>query len=164
MGKDGRDETMVIGRAMMGLQTDVPGIMRSTRISIHGEGFVGQPAQDTFFVTSLDDGKYMNIFDESALHASNAHTWDPKSIKSYRLIKYRVSDEKLEIWPGTSNRTIEAVKSGKIRGVVKKDEFNREEAKLTDTTANLCRYINSGGGKILFSDGPKEVYVRARVP
>jgi hypothetical protein len=157
-----KDDTGVIfiGRpAETKNRKDVPsGIMRATITGIKKQ-FVDRPQEVALFVTQLRDGGYINMFDGAALDQSKHKTWDKRVIKGYTLMKYCVSDDKLEIWTGDVFAVQDVIKTGKLHGDVR-----RNSARFTDTTANLTRYIESGGGRDLFSDDEKPlVLIRVRI-
>ncbi len=87
--------------------------------------------------------------------------WDKSRISEYVLMKYSVAGETLEIWDGTDDAVIKAIKSGAIKGELTRNaEGVVDGGRLTETTAGLQRFFANGGDKVLFPDSGKSTFTR----
>lgn len=167
----GFTEILMIGRAgeVTQYKDDVPaGLMRSISIATGSEGFVAESENNTFFVSTFRRDRYLNIipypggdvFDRSG----NKKVWDKHRIRSYVLQKYQVTADKLTVWSGDQKIVARVIEGGTLKGTVTRDQDKRDKpvtsARLTDTTAHLAKYIENGGGAVLFPDSKKIEYVR----
>jgi hypothetical protein len=140
------------------------GIMRGVAIGFDKER-VRRPMEFHFFVTQLRNGNYMNVFEEGPVYKKKYVEWDKSAIEEYFLLKYRVSDDKLEIWTGQFSAVRDAIENGKLRGKVTK-HWLLPSAQLTDTTARLTEYLERTGGRELFTQEKDQpiVLIRGSIP
>ncbi|HEY1188193.1 MAG TPA: hypothetical protein VGE74_11080 [Gemmata sp.] len=118
--------------------------------------------KQSFFPSVIGSETYLNALQGEF----DKDIWSPTKITGYRVIRYRVTGDTLELWTGSEEGVAAAVESGGVRGAVTRDPKDKrlQSAELTDTTQNLAKYIVAGGGKVLFPDRTKKTYQRVKLP
>src|SRR5262245_19667591 len=162
---NGERAFVFLGRATEADHGHFPaGIMRGVAMGFTKER-VRRPMEFHFFVTQLRNGNYMNVFDEAPLYKKGYVEWEKLAIKEYSLVKFRVSDDKLEIWSGQFTAVRDAIENGKLRGKVTK-HWLLPSAELTDATPRLTEYLEMTGGRELFNEEKDQpiVLIRRSIP
>jgi hypothetical protein len=77
-------------------------------------------------------------------------TWEKASAKGYLIYKYEVTAEVLTLWSSQSGQLEKAVKAGNLKGKWEGGPYY-SYLRITDTTANLARFLASEEGDRLFS-------------
>jgi hypothetical protein len=160
-----------------------PGIMRATSSWVRKDRTASTPIEEAFFVTPVGDESYVSIFNPRDLQrganqrqrkvAARPLDWQPDRIGQYVLLRYRLVGDRLDMWLATHEAVDQAIQSGKVGGHVRREsDFTKRTvpgaedkiitAHLTDSTPNLFRFLESGGGDLLYSGEPDYVYTRLR--
>jgi hypothetical protein len=120
----------------------------------HQEGRVRGPLLWLIFPTTLGDKTYLNLTagSEYELEQLQKHGWS--TVEGYCLFRYKVEGKKLLLWGMDDDAKERAIKSGKLKGVIKKGTWNTSETfRFTDTTENFARFV-AEAGESLFSKEP----------
>jgi hypothetical protein len=126
------------------------GVMRVAYVR-HENGKVGRPGEFFAFPTVLGEKSYLNVVAANAQweKPSVEKGWKAVQVESYFLFKYQVEGDKLLLWAVNSNVKKQAIKDGKIKGVIEEGI----STKFTDTTGNVARFVAEEGDG-LFSSKP----------
>lgn len=111
-----------------------------------------------FFISSVDNKRYLHLFDKAVLDPDKFPAWDQENIKEYTLFRYKIEADKLTIWPMDSDAVETAIRKGKIEGSIR-EEKNQKRITLRGGD-NLSRFLADGGDKVLF---PKTEWILKRV-
>ena len=145
----GETELMVIGGlSEASNRKDLPGgLMRAVMSSLSGNNTVSSPSEETFFVSFIGLDRYMNIFSTDILNSNTHPAWESRTIEQFRLVKYRVTGDTLEVWRGSESALGEMIERRQVRGDVTRDEKSRtfRTAILSDSTENLVRFFRGPG-------------------
>ena len=148
LGDGGRVTNYHVGRAG---EKFPKGMMRAAFVQ-HEKGKPESSGEFLLFPTTLVGKTYLNVIDEKGQvddPFSEDNGWKPDAVESYHIFKYEVDGNKLVVWGIDEKTKQQAIKGGKIKGVIEKDK----PAKFTDTTENVARFV-TGAGDSLFSKEP----------
>src|SRR6266568_2355990 len=158
--KDEREtQVWTIGRASNESDAkNVPaGLMRAAATRINNQNEVGTPGSLLFFVTTLGEGTYLNVWDDD-LAGKSIKDWKQVKIPGYMVIKYRVVGDSLELWHGNYDRVASVIDKGLVKGEITREKNGSvKTAGLTDTTENLARFMQNGGDKLLYGEKPDRI-------
>lgn len=165
--EDNSKELLIIGRPLAADHKKVPaGIMHVIKIQINPKNEFGSPSEQVFFSSTIARDRYFNEFKENPIEAipsDGKSAWNSATIRGFYIRKYRVSGGKLTIWGGSREAVAAAIESKKIKGDVKRSDDKEKSitsANITDSTANLAKYLDNGGSAALFPEDTKQTYVR----
>ena len=101
----------------------------------HENGNVKPPSEFLIFPTALGENTYLNVIDLKGQRVKLSQDWE--AVDSYGFFRYQVDGDKLLVWGIDEKAKQQAIKDGKIKGVIEKDK----PAKFIDTTENVARFI-----------------------
>jgi hypothetical protein len=117
----------------------------------HEKGKISSSGEFFAFPTVLGEKRYLNVAleEEPRTKPSGEKVWKAEQVVSYFVFKYQVEGDHLLLWPVNSNVKKQAIKDGKIKGVVEEGL----STKFTDTTENVARFVAQAGDG-LFAEKP----------
>ncbi len=135
------------------------GVLRVVEVA-HSEGKVQRPEEYLVFSTTLGGKTYLNATGggEQRLKLLEEKGWKPEVVDSYFIWKYQVDGDKLLIWMMDDDAKRQAIKAGKIKGVIEKGQ-DSERVLFTDTSEKLARFVTEAGDS-LFEKEPTLRYER----
>ena len=117
-------------------------MMRVVIVTQEKSGELQKPAQAVLFPTTIDGTGYLNLVaaKQEELAKIQERGWQPDLLDAYFILKYRLGEGVLLVWPMDNEANKKAVEAGKITGETKK--FNGGEfMKFADTTQNLAQFV-----------------------
>jgi hypothetical protein len=116
-------------------------------------------AEYAMFPTVIDNMQYMNIFFDDVSKGI------PKEIKGYYFARYDLKDNKTLLFYSITPKVAEdAIKSGRLKGIIKYKAAPGNGAKktdnspycvtITDTSENIIKFIRESDPKVLFPATP----------
>ena len=138
-----------IGRAGESLPE---GVMRVISAAHSGDGELHEPGQLLIFPTTLAGATYLNVTDGNKQQVKLIEEQGWKGVDSYILLKYKVDGDTLLVWPTDGDAKKKAIESGKVKGLVEKQDSGTKVV-FTDTTENLARFF-AGAADSLFAKEP----------
>lgn len=161
----------IIGRVPENSIKDSPsGLMvvysfrRSAKNEVSGGG---EPMY--FFVSKIGKDEYVNLV--AVADGKRFEKWNRDELKSFIPVKYSVAQDRLTYWLMDLNATATVIESGKLKGKVTRQKTTKDGAQvdgpidgvhLTDSTANLAKFLDGAGGRTLFVDKGKTVMERVK--
>jgi hypothetical protein len=120
------------------------GVLRIVTTSLkHGE--LEPPDEYLAFATALADSHYLNVvIDDKQVRLLDAKGWKPETIDCYTLVKYELAGDKLTVWAIDETAKEQAIKTGKIKGVV----VENSTAKFSDTSEAVARFVTQAGDSL----------------
>ncbi len=171
--KEGKNETTdyIIGRPPAGsIKNCPPGVMvayafrRSAKDEVSADS-----APMYFFVTKIGKDDYLNLV--NAKDDKRLDTWNRDELKSFIPVKYSVAQDRLTILLMDLNATATVIESGKLKGKVFRQKTVKdgaqvdgrvEQVHLTDSSANLVKFLDGAGSRTLFPEKEKMVMDRVK--
>jgi hypothetical protein len=153
----------IIGRPPEGSIKDCPpglmvlhGFRRSAKDEVSG-GKAGY-----FFVTKIGKDDYMNLI--NLKDDKNLVKWNREDLKSFTVVKYSVAQDRLTILLMDRSATATVIDSGKLKGKVTRPQADGpvDNVHLTDSSANLAKFLAADGSRTLFLDKGKMVMDRVK--
>lgn len=127
------------------------GVMRVVMVN-HDEANVDPPEEYLAYSTILGNKTYLNVvIDEKQVKVLDAKGWKPEAVKSYTFLRYKLDGNKLTVWGIDETAKEKAIKSGKIKGVIEKDQ----PARFTDTSENVAHFIGDAGDGLWYTKEPE---------
>jgi hypothetical protein len=135
-------------------------VMRVLPITHTKNGDVTPEDELLIFPTTLGANTYLNMpgGSERQIKLLLEKGWNPEAVDGFFILKYKLEGDALLIWLMDSDAKERAIKSGKIKGLIKRTK-DKTDVEFTDTTENVARFV-AGAGDELFS---KEVNRLERV-
>jgi hypothetical protein len=125
------------------------GVLRVVAVA-QSEGDVEPPAEYLAFPTVLDDKTYLNVVSvEKQVKRLDSEGWKTEAVECYTIFKYQLDGDKLVVWMIDAKAMEQAIKSGKIKGVIEKDL-----PKFTDITENVARFVAEAGDGLWDNEAP----------
>jgi hypothetical protein len=135
-----------------------PGAMRSWLITHSAKNRqVSNPFGASFFTSQVGNGTYANVlmpFETDPERATKP--------KTYWLIQYRVDGNALEVTSCDLQGVAALIDSGLLHGSVVREAAQIKAVTLSDSTAELGRYLREQGSDKFFPEKNKTVYQRLR--
>lgn len=104
-----------------------------------------QPTEYLVYPTVLGDKTYLNlVIDEKQVQRLNKEGWKPDAVECYTFLKYQLDGDKLVVWLIDEKVKEQAIKDGKIKGVIEQNKA----ARFTDTTENIVRFVADAGDSL----------------
>lgn len=108
-----------------------------------------RPIVAVCFSTELEGKKFAYCCTVAAEEAEHFPTWDHLRTKGYGIYKYEVRAKELTLWGGSTGLA-RAVEAGKLKGKWAGGPYY-SYIRLTDTTANLAKFLSSAEGDAVFA-------------
>jgi hypothetical protein len=115
-----------------------------------------------FFVTSIGKDNYLSLFLPEQLKTRLPPRWKLADLNAFELWKYAVSDNHLTVWAMDYDAAAREVKNGQLKGQFTKATIGPGNLTLSNSTAELVRFLKNGGDKILFPDEQSMEFTRAK--
>jgi hypothetical protein len=128
---------------------DVPqGIMKCILAGIDSNDDIIIEKPMYFFTTSVGDNSYGLFFEESVFDPAKFPRWDKRNIKKYTLFKYKVEEDRLNVWLMETDAVEAAIRKGQVEGTV----VETKKHKIITLTGgeNLSKFLADGGDKVFF--------------
>jgi hypothetical protein len=147
-GSQGLFKTFMVER--LALRGYPPGAMKLT---LNPADASNSPRHFVCFGTELNGKRYAHICLEPINELKRRPTWNQVQSKGFNIYKYEVSAKTLTLW-GTRNDVLQkAVEAGKLKGKWEGGSYYRY-IRVTDTTANLARFLASvEGDEVFYKEG-----------
>jgi hypothetical protein len=135
------------------------GVMRVKAVRHEANGVLPHPDNDDLlaFATTLGNNRYLNVtgLPEEAMKKMQKSSWEPSLAEGYWIFKYEIRGDKLVIAGMDPDQKEAAIKGGKIKGSI-----DGKNVRITDTTENLVRLVESADARKLFvaKETPDKVY------
>jgi hypothetical protein len=114
------------------------GVMRIVEVEHDQEG-VKPPNEYLAYSTVLGGKTYLNVvIDAEQVKRLDEKGWKSNAVECYTFVKYRLDGDKLVAWAIDEMAKEQAIKSGKIKGIIPKDD---KADTFTDTTENVARFV-----------------------
>jgi hypothetical protein len=128
-----------------------PNSMMRVAIAKNKKGKPELSEQLLIFPSVVKHKTYLNVIDEKGYQDkfSQDKGWNAEAVDCYWILKYQVDGDKLLVWPIDLTAKQQAIRDGRIKGVIEKDKPDI----FTDTTENVARFV-AGEADRLFSLGP----------
>jgi hypothetical protein len=111
-----------------------------------------QPAKiGVCFCTELNGRKYAYHCGPLVDDGKQLPTWEKLVVSGYGIYKYRVSGGSLTLWGGGGSTFAKAVEAGKVKGKWAGGPYY-SYIQLTDTTANLAKFLSSDEADALLGE------------
>lgn len=143
-----------------------PGLMSFQRVELGEENELSSGSEGTFFPSKIGNDNFMNCYRKNTEDLRSLQSegdkyvmvWKPNMDDYFTILKYRLDGDQLELWDGNEEGVAAAIESGGVKGIVERDAKDNHltVAKLTDTTANIRKYIATNGSKVLFRENTKK--------
>ena len=117
----------------------------------HSEGEVESPGAWLIFPTILGGKTYLNVTEASPqrLDRLKEKGWKPETDDHYFILKYQVEGDKLVLWSMDEDAKEQAIKAGKIKGVIEKQKSGyMDRVEFTDSTENVARLVAQAGDSL----------------
>jgi hypothetical protein len=125
------------------------GVLRVKTITHNKNGELAYPdsPDSLMFTTILGKNRYANItsLDTEKIKPMGDTKWEPSMADEYFIFKYEISGDKLIVAGMDHKQKEAAIKAGKIKGT-----YEGDNARFTDTTENLARFLASPDAEKLF--------------
>jgi hypothetical protein len=125
------------------------GVLRVKGVTHEENGVLPHPDNDDMlvFTTTLGKNHYLNITNLSAKQIQDMgdKPWEPSMAEGYFIYKYDIQGDKLILAGMDSEQKKEAIKAGKIKGTIDKDNVL-----ITDTSENFARFVAAADQQKLF--------------
>ena len=108
------------------------------------DGTIQRPGELLIFPTSIGDNGYLNVTGGKEEHFKKIAEKGWGSVGGYFLLKYQVEGDTLLAWPMDRNAKEQAIRTGKIAGVIDKEALGKK-IKFTATTEDLARFVATAG-------------------
>jgi len=121
------------------------GMMRVVEIT-HSKGKVEPPEEYLIFPAVIGDKTYLNVIlggDKKLAKRLDEKGWNSDAVECYTFLKYQFDGDKLVVWLIDEKAKEQAIKSGKVKGVVERDM-----GKFTDTSENVARFVAGAGDSL----------------
>lgn len=116
----------------------------------HENGTIKPPEEYLAFPTVLRGKSYLNmVIDPKQVKRLDEEGWKPEAVECYTFLKYEVQGDRLTAWVVDERAKEQAVKDGKIKGVLKQNV-----AQFTDTTENVARFVAEAGDSLFNTKEP----------
>ncbi len=118
-----------------------PGMLRIVGVERHGKTLAA-PQDYVAYSTTLEGKTYLNVvLDPAQIHVFDQDGWKADKIDGYIFIKYQLDGDKATVWGVNATAKKEAIKAGKIQGVIK----DNNDIRFTDTSENVAKFIAAAG-------------------
>jgi len=157
----GRPSYFTDGNSRFAVKGVPEGIMRYAEIDVGKDRALESAGPVDFFVSKVGRDRYLNVllYDE---HPWPEKEWSKRKLAGYVLARYQVNGERATIWQGDETALAREIKSGKLRGEIAHEGTDSQTVILKETTAKLAKYLEGGGGGVLFPESGKKEYVRMK--
>jgi hypothetical protein len=78
-------------------------------------------------------------------------------VETYLICRWKLDGDKLVLYHMDHEAKEKAIKSGKIKGTIKKVRYGIELAFLTDSTENLARFVSEAGDGLWIMKEPSQL-------
>jgi hypothetical protein len=139
---NGNDETIY----HIGLAGDKypAGMLRIVEVTRHDKTLEA-PIEYVAYATTLAGKTYLNVvLDPAQIKAFDQNGWKADAIDGYFFVKYQLDGDKATVWSVNEKAKKEAIKAGKIQGVVKENN----DIRITDTGENAAKFITASGDNL----------------
>lgn len=120
------------------------GVMRIVAVTLR-DGKLDSPADYLAYPTVLGDKTYLNlVIDDEQVRRLGDKGWKTDVVECYTFLRYQLDGDKLVVWLIDEKAKEEAIKSGKVKGLIEPNE----PARFTDTTENIARFVVDAGDSL----------------
>ena len=129
-------------------------VMRVAGSSRKPDGTTEQLASLLLFPTTIGDKTYLNISDgkEPQVKLLEEKGWTPETVNTYWIYRYQITGDVLTMQGVRVDAKNQAIKAGKIKGVIEKDQQGNTQIYFTDTTENLVKFVVEAGDDLFRKD------------
>lgn len=125
------------------------GMLRIVAVTSHNNTLEA-PLHYIGYTTTLNGKSYLNVvLDEAKIKSFDQNGWDAEKVEGYYFVKYKLDGDKASVWATNSKAKEEAIKAGKIKGMI----AEQGESRFTDTAANVAKFLSAAGNS-LWSNEP----------
>lgn len=78
--------------------------------------------------------------------------WTAEAVEDYLILRYAINDDVLMLHLMDGEARKQAIESGKIKGVIEKDQNGNTTAYFADTPENLRQFVASAGDELFSKD------------
>lgn len=133
------------------------GVMQFVMVGRSRDGDIEKISQAVAFPTEIGAYAYLNLAeaDPEQIAKIQKEGWIPGLLDSYVILKYRVEEDAVLVWPMGSNAAKKAIEAGTVKGSIKEREgvvIRLTEVRFTDTSENLVKLVSTTDD--LFLDKP----------
>jgi hypothetical protein len=124
------------------------GMLRIITVTSHNNTLEA-PQHYIGYTTTLKGKSYLNIvLDEAKIKDFGQNGWDADKVEGYYFVRYKIEDNKGTVWSVSNDARKEAIKAGKIKGVIE----DQGDSRFTDTGENVAKFIAGAGDSIWNSE------------
>ncbi len=135
------------------------GMLRIVTVTSHNSTLEA-PSHYIGYTTTLNGKSYLNlVMDEAKIKSFGQSGWDAEKVDGYFFVKYKLDGDKGTVWSIDSNARKEAIKAGKIKGVME----GQDDSHFTDSSENVAKLLSAAGDDLWSSEpGHMERVVAAK--
>ena len=106
------------------------------------------------FPTTIGDKTYLNITEgtEPKVKLVEEKGWTAETVNTYWIYRYQITGDVLTMQGIRVDAKNQAIKAGKIKGVIEKDQQGNPKICFTDTTENLVKFVVEAGDDLFRKD------------
>jgi hypothetical protein len=123
-----------------------------TILTVHQEAGTSEWSQYSATSAEVNGTTYLNL----RLVVSNGKTEDSNFSRFFTLVRYVVTDSKLDVFLIDEGKIAAAIERGEIKGEVKHEQFG-SDVKITAESAELDAFLAKSDPKALFAEQIAEV-------
>ena len=125
------------------------GMLRIVAVTRHNNTLQAPEHYVGYTDRRLNGKSYLNIvLDEARIKDFDQNGWDADKVDGYYFVKYKLDGDKGTVWSVNDDTRKEAIKAGKIKGVIAEQGDNH----FTDTGDKVEKFLSAAGDSLWNSE------------